>query len=168
MAPNNVWHSVCICNYFRLVIFIMWPCVHRVVVDVVIAIMRSTTAVRGRLESGRCVYELTWLIDISFKLQGWSVYDLRVALPLCPDFCVRSICGFIDLYHLSHWLYDHSRFCCPLTCLLPAQVSLCFLCPSWYYLDFAIKLFLQSQTSGMESGWEDLETPTWLFCSDTI
>lgn len=72
--------------------------------------------------------ELTWLIDISLKQQGWSVNDLRVALPLCPDFCVWSIYGFIDL--------DHTVSLGPHACLLPGHVSLCFLCPPWYYLDF--------------------------------
>lgn len=101
MAPINVWQSACICNYFRLVIYNVTLCTQTccAVKDVVIAIMWSTTAVRSRLDGGRCVLELTWVIDISFKQQDWSLCDLPVALPLCPDSCVWSICGFIDLDH---------------------------------------------------------------------
>ncbi len=113
----------------------MWPCLHWIVVDVVIAIVWSTAAVRGRLDSGRCVYELTWLIDISFKQQGWSVCDLRVALPFCPDFCLDPYVDSLIWITLSRRLYDHSRFCCPLICLLPALVrmlSLSVLTLSWF------------------------------------
>lgn len=56
-----------------------------------------------------------------------------------------SIFGLIDCCHTLSVLSISYLF----ICLLPAQVPFCFLCPSWYYLDFAVKLFLQSQTSGM-------------------
>lgn len=71
-------------------------------------------------------------------------------------------------------LYVASLIWIILSCWVDLHVYYLAMCPYALFvhpnttLIFAIKLFLQSQTSGMESGWVDLETPTWLFCSDTI
>lgn len=76
----------------------MWPCVHRRVVDVVIAVMWS--AVRGRLDSRWCMSWHEWLtFHPSSRIEAFMTFELLS--PLCPDFCVwcNVICESIDLDH---------------------------------------------------------------------
>lgn len=145
MAPNNAWHWLHV-YLLSCVDLNVDGCVQK-------TCCCNNIANCSEIVVGVCV--CADMIDISLK----PVWPSGCFYPFVFDSYVAS--SFL-IFAICSWLR-------PLACLLPAQVPpSCFLCPSWHYLDLAVKLFLQSQTSSMESGWVNLETPTWLFCSDTI
>lgn len=92
-----------------------------------------------------------------FDLPTLVLTFIRAFIDTDHFFFLISVCFWLSHPYRLHYLDVFT------TCSTVLMLSLSIL-----LLDNIIKLFLQSQTSGIESGWVDLETPTWLFCSDSI